>query len=397
MTGTPRWPRLSPDGSRLRFSVVDEGNPDERSLWEVSSDGQNLHRLLPGWSDPPMEGPGNWTPDGRYFVFEAERGGLTSIWVIAEKAGPLRKHSTPVQLTFGPMDMGEPLPSRDGRKIFAVGEQKLGEVVSYDTKAGRFIPYQSGISVEGVTFSRDGQWMAYVSYPDGILWRSKADGSQRMQLTVPPLRANYPRWSPDGQHIAFMASAAGKPAKIYVISAAGGGLEALISSDGSQVFPDWSADGRTLVFGIMDSGSFRDSLYLLDLVSHKVSELPGSERMHYAIWSPDGRYLAAMGNAKKPPPSLLDLQNRQWTPLTGGIDDWVWSHDGRYLYEDRGEAGIFRVHITDRRVERVDDTKGIRRAVGRFGTWFGLTPDDSPMLLRNLNSQQIYALDVKTD
>jgi Tol biopolymer transport system component len=394
VSGTPRWPRWSPDGSRLRFSVVDEGGGlDARSLWEVSSDGQNLHRLLPGWSDPAMEGPGNWTPDGRYFVFEATRGGLTNLWVITENAGLWRKQSAPVQLTYGPMDMGEPLPSRDGRRIFVVGEQKLGEVVSYDRKAQRFIPYLSGISAEGLTFSRDGQWIAYVSYPEGVLWRSKVDGSQRMQLTVPPLRASGPRWSPDGQRIAFMASSAGESPKIYVISAAGGGLEALISTDGYQVFPDWSADGKTLVFGIPDSS--RDGLYLLDLASRKISHLPGSEGMHYAIWSPDGRYLAQMGGAK--PPSLFDLQKRRWTPLTHDIADGAWSHDGQYLYEDRGEAGIYRVRITDLRAEKVADTKDIRRAVGRgVGTWFGLTPDNSPMLLRNLSSQQIYALDWKT-
>jgi hypothetical protein len=79
------------------------------------------------------------------------------------------------------------------------------------------------------------------------------------------------------------------------------------------------------------------------------------------------------------------------------LADGAWSHDGQYLYEDRGEAGIYRVQITDQRAEKVADTKDVRRAVGRGGgIWFGLTPDNSPMLLRNLSSQQIYALDWKT-
>jgi hypothetical protein len=37
--------------------------------------------------------------------------------------------------------------------------------------------------------------------------------------------------------------------------------------------------------------------------------------------------------------------------------------------------------------------KGLRRAEGMVGRWFGLGPNDSPMVLRGLNSQQIYSID----
>ena len=47
-------------------------------------------------------------------------------------------------------------------------------------------------------FSCDGKWAVYVTYTDGTLWRSKLDGSDRLQLTYPPLRATVPHWSPDG-------------------------------------------------------------------------------------------------------------------------------------------------------------------------------------------------------
>jgi hypothetical protein len=42
-------------------------------------------------------------------------------------------------------------------------------------------------------FSKDGQWVAYASFPDGTLWKSRADGSQRLQLSYPPLTAVLPR------------------------------------------------------------------------------------------------------------------------------------------------------------------------------------------------------------
>jgi hypothetical protein len=47
-------------------------------------------------------------------------------------------------------------------------------------KSKQFVPFLSGISATDPTFSRDGRWVAYVSYPDHILWRSRGDGSEGM-------------------------------------------------------------------------------------------------------------------------------------------------------------------------------------------------------------------------
>jgi Tol biopolymer transport system component/DNA-binding winged helix-turn-helix (wHTH) protein len=394
LDGTPRWPCWSPDGSRVRFSVVLE--KDNSSLWEVSSTGNNLHPLLPRWSDAPNVGPGHWMPDGRNFVFLANRNGLWSIWAMAESSGWLRNHREElVQLTSGPIDMSDVLPSKDGRRIFATGEQRLGELVRFDPKAGQFTPYLSGISADGLTFSRDGQWIAYVTYPDGILWSNKVDGSRRVQMTSPPLRVLAPRWSPDGQHIAFSAWAPGQEMKAYLISATGGSPEPLVSTPGSQIAPSWSADGNTLIFGVKDSGSFPDGLYSFDLPSRKLTQLPGLQGKHNALWSPDGRYIVSSGPNGI---ALFDFRQQQWTSLLPDppLSLCAWSHDGKYLYLDRGEKGIFRVRISDRSEEKIADAKNLSRASGDWGSWFGLTPDDSPLLLRSLGSQQIYALDLES-
>src|SRR5207247_1124017 len=100
MSLMPRW---SPDASVLRFTVYDS-RTTSHSLWEVSADGTNLHPLLPGWNKPSSEWCGNWTPDGKYFLFQAERNGMTSLWAIREKGDLFRKpNREPVQLTAGPM------------------------------------------------------------------------------------------------------------------------------------------------------------------------------------------------------------------------------------------------------------------------------------------------------
>lgn len=58
-----------------------------------------------------------------------------------------------------------------------------------------------------------------------------------------------------------------------------------------------------------------------------------------------------------------------------------------------GEPAILRVRISDRKVERVADLKDVSRAWGVFGFWFGLGPDDFPLILRGTSSDEIYALD----
>jgi serine/threonine protein kinase len=88
--------------------------------------------------------------------------------------------------------------SPDGKKLFTQGLQDRGELIRYDAQHRAFVPFLSGIWATDLRFSRDGQWVAYVSYPEGTLWRSRVDGSDRLQLTNPPVFAALPRWSPDG-------------------------------------------------------------------------------------------------------------------------------------------------------------------------------------------------------
>src|SRR5207247_9235529 len=64
LSGRPFLGSWSPAGSVLRFSVWDDSY-ESSALWEASINGTHLRPLLPGWSNPPSEWCGNWTPDGR--------------------------------------------------------------------------------------------------------------------------------------------------------------------------------------------------------------------------------------------------------------------------------------------------------------------------------------------
>jgi len=145
--------RWSPDGRVLRFSTYDPKKG--MAIWEVSADGSNAHPLLPEGSKPSGACCGNWTPDGRYFLFTDER----NLWALREKCGLFRRtRSEPIQLTNGPLLFSNPVPSKDGKRIFAVGEVHRGQLVRYDAGTRQVVPYLAGLSAEGVSFSRGGGW-----------------------------------------------------------------------------------------------------------------------------------------------------------------------------------------------------------------------------------------------
>ena len=89
---------------------------------------------------------------------------------------------------MGPAATRSPLAGLDGKKLFATTSQARGRLARYDSRTGQFVPYLDGISAIGVDFSRDGQWIAYAQYPDLTLWRSKINGSDRLQLTFAPMK-----------------------------------------------------------------------------------------------------------------------------------------------------------------------------------------------------------------
>jgi eukaryotic-like serine/threonine-protein kinase len=379
----------SPDGTVIRFNTGDLTFTG--SLYQVSADGTNLHLLLPGWHTPPDENAGRWTADGKYFVFQSQG----NIWALAEKGNLFGKADRqPVQLTTGPMSFFTPLPSKDGKKLFVVGALARGELSRYDARSAEFVPFLSGISADSVSFSKDGQWVAYVSFPEGTLWKSKLDGSQRIQLTYPPLIPVFPSWSPDGQQIVFYGLLHRQKARLYMVSSDGGTPREMIPQDSAEEYdPTWSPDGTRIAFGGL-STDVTGTIRILDVKTHQISTLPDSKGLFSPRWSPDGRNLVAIPfNSRSL--ALFDFATQKWeeiAKISMGFPNWSKNGDYVYFLHEENQPSVMRVRIRDRKVERVADLKNFRQT-GYWNVWLGLAPDDSPLLLRDTGTQEIYSLD----
>ena len=390
----------SPDGRKIRFTL-------NYKIWEVSSDGSGLHPLLPGWRPTFGQCCGRWTPDGSFFVFLSQDSMLgaapstpgSQMWYLDERHRLFRKASAePVQLTSGPIRWGTPIPSKDGKKIYARGAVMHGQLVRYDMQSRQLQPYLGGISAEFVAFSPDGKSLAYVTFPEGILWRANRDGSDPVQLTDPPFYPRAPRWSPDGSQILFFDTSAEGRTQAFVISSQGGTSRPLDPQyKEPQGDPNWSPDGSKVVYASQETGSETTIrvIRVLDLATHKAITLPGSQGLSSPRWSADGRFVAALHTHPRADELwIFAFETQRWSLLDKKWTGFpTWSRDGKYIYFLRpvDDRGIYRIRPSGGNAELVLDLKGVRQT-SIYGFWIGLDPDDTPMLLRDIGSDDIYAL-----
>jgi DNA-binding winged helix-turn-helix (wHTH) protein/Tol biopolymer transport system component len=387
---------ISPDGKRTRFSTGGD------KMWESRLDGTGLHRFLPEHKE--LMCCGIWSPDGNTFVFASEDVERDNLWAVTERGFPFYKLvSNPIQLTNGPLPFRFSTFAKAGNQIFAMGETKRGELSAYDAQSGQFSPDLNGISAGYVDFSRDGRWVIYVTYPEGTLWRSRVDGSERIQLTPPSTGVILlPRWSPDGRFIVFMSwDNTFLERKIYMIPADGGAPLLLLSGGFQPSDPTWSPDSKSIAYGGSDrTGS--TEIRILSLETKESHSIPGSRGMYSPRWSPDGRYIVAESSDQQKL-LLYSFQTGQWKELPSlpippaeGLGYPAWSHDSRYVYTFC-DGKVFRIRVPD----------GSPEAVASFGDmqalsplphdccWLGLTPDDRLLVLRDRGFDELYALDLE--
>ena len=209
-----------------------------------------------------------------------------------------------------------------------------------------------------------------------------------------------PRWSPDGASIAFV-DISEKPWSIRVISPEGTGLRQVSPVGEAASDATWSPRGDRLAFGGVDlthAGEHsKFSIRVLDMATSRLTMLAGSTALFSPRWSPDGRLMAAINTAAEL--TILDLNSHDVFTLRGlkvGFPAWSRSGDSVY-FQDRTDAKvptrILRLSVPGHKLKTVVQLKAIvRLPLGTFASWSGLTPDNEPLLSRDISSQEIYSL-----
>ena len=393
------WSAVSPDGNRIVLSTFNFVSAKVGPTYEIASDGAGLTEVLGEATDHLLSGVccARWTPDGRYLLFQTDNQGRSDLWALAEKRQLLRGSPTPVRLTNGPLSYTLGAIGSDGKHIFAIGTKARGELVRYDERTHQFLPYLGGISAFDPTYSRDGKWMAYTSYPDHVLWRSRADGSERLQLTYSPELVFEPRISPDGTRVVFSTS----DGDAYLISMNGGTPKKIA---GNASGADWSPDNNLVVMGSLVPGKLYGEKgavesRIVDLRSGNISVVPGSEGIWGAWFVAQDTLVAATEDSLRF--MLFDFKTRKWTELAtdpGTYQAWAPSLDGKYLYCTTAGADpkAQRIRIADHAVETITSIKGLRSVSDPSeGALINVAPDGSALFTRDVGTQEVYAISVK--
>ena len=386
-------PNISPDNRFMVFTIA--GSARATSIVVSNPDGSG-QRAIVDLSERRGVCCARWTPDSRYIVFEDRTQGRVDIWAAQVQTGFLQRAHPPVQLTNGPLSYAGAKPSADGKQIFAIGTKRRGELVRYDMSSKQFVPLLSGISAFDPTFSSDGKWVAYASYPDHTLWRSRTDGTDRLQLTDPPARVSFPFISPDGKQVTYSNNRVGE---INVISMDGGPPRRI--SEKQSWAASWSPDGNRVVFANYADYPHNIRFEIYDLRTGNRSFVPEADGLTGVQWVAEDLLVAASNDRTKL--VVFDLKTQKWSdlvpgPIPGGVSNWAHAPDFKYVHYTTGGADprALRVRLADHKVETITSLKDLPRAIGPdSNTQISVAPDGSPVFTRDIGTQEIYALTVK--
>jgi Tol biopolymer transport system component/DNA-binding winged helix-turn-helix (wHTH) protein len=267
--------RWSPDGRKLRFSVLEQRS-DSSAVWEMERNGSA--KRLDSLSDGErFAEQGSWSSDGRRFVYGAGNEHRDVLILPGNFLASLLDTQKPYRLTNGgPGSWHWPVFSRDGSTIFATSRSLRSELVRFDPASNLWLPKWRGAPAFELDYSRDGKWVVYTNVADHTLWKSRQDGSMQMELTDAQIEAHQAHWSPDGSRIAFMGKNHSGKWRVMLVSRNGGKSEELIPSGENQGVPTWSPDGNQIIFGDRLGRRTRAemSIHLLDLRSLPIWKVP---------------------------------------------------------------------------------------------------------------------------
>lgn len=399
----------SPDGKRLRFTQMEPSKGTD-SMWEIGTDGLALRRVLPEGQGGPHEGSGTWLAGGKYFAYSSGvdlRASLAvdtraSLWLVEEQARGLSRARGPLQLTSGPIAYDHPVALSTASRVFVIGSQNEYQLLRIDAKTSAKTAMLTESGATDIDFSLDGQYVVYTSRESGTLWKSRLDGTGKMELTAQATGAFAPAWSPDEKQILFTGFLLDKQPRLYVVSSKGGTPKPVLPTNNkwATVSGDWKTDGREIVMDVQDTESSGETnIRILDLETSKLITLEGSEGMIDPRWSSDGRYIAAL-HPKKKQVWLYECQTKKWFMLAEANFPSAlrWSPGGDALYfqdVDELEQSVFRIPMTTKEVERVTKFGDLLSFGASRCIFTGLSPDGSVYVTVDHGGVDVYSVDLQ--
>jgi len=340
--GDALQPTFSPHQQRIAFWSRPDRYGQREHIWTVPAAGGEPVAVTDGSSTDlnPV-----WSPDGKYLYFSSNRGGSSNIWriVIDEETGKTSGAAEAVTSIGATTSILYFSFSRNGRLAYSAQTDSrnlrsiaLGPSQSVSGKPVAIT--QGSLQLWFPDVSPDGHWLtAYSMGQQRHIYVMRTDGTDQRDLTPDNFRHAWPRWSPDGQRIAFTSRRTGDY-ELWIINRDGSGLRQVTESHGGHYAP-WSVDGSMIAYSIHTpkndcviinpdkAWSEQKFLYLAPLSDASLSFEGWS-------WSADGKKLAGikhLPNGVHSGIGIYDLETKTYDWLTD-FGDWpIWLKDDRQL------------------------------------------------------------------
>jgi len=190
-------------------------------------------------------------------------------------------------------------------------------------------------------WSADGRQIAYVRYPENQppeLWVMEADGSHQHVVGAGlPLRS--PRWSPDGDSLVAVP-ADDQSSSLVLVDVKTRQTRTLLDDPETEDSPDWSPDGRRVIFTLLPKGGSDENLYVINVDGSGLRRLTSDQGYDYSPrWSPDGKRIAFVRQGDV---WVMAAEGGDARRLTRGLkaDSPSWSPDGRRIVFVRAAAAF---------------------------------------------------------
>ena len=327
----------SPDGSRLAFWGEQKGG--RRDIWTVASDGHS--EPVPVTDDGFIDWNPIWSPDGQYLYFLSNRGGEMNLWRVAIEERTGRLQSEPEPTTLPCNNCQHVSFARNGNSL-VYGQSTRSEnlwQIEFDPDSGEVVgtgsPLTQGLKrYTWFSLAPDEQRFVYLARgePQQDLFTANRAGKPLQRLTDDVSQDIVPRWSPDGQWIAFLSDRSGKY-EIWKVRPDGSGLAQMTHEpDRDLIAPVWSPDGTKLLYQVRNVNS-----YVIDAGrpgSEQTPQALGGDSPHGFIpmeWSPDGTMLVGWQplHEKRAIVIYTFAEQRYQTFATGFGAFPIWLNDNR--------------------------------------------------------------------
>ena len=246
----------------------------------------------------------------------------------------------------------------------------------------RATPLSLDTHTEEASVSADGEMVVYSDHPDGSLWRSRTDGSQRLRLTSPPLAQWRRNGLPKASRFCLPDVRPGQARQIYIVASDGGALRPVLPEGWEGTHADWSPDGYRIAVIMRNRKTHPQyGLYTLEPTTAVWRELPDSANLDDPRWSPDGRYIAAVDSIQSQPGFARRAKGKWISQLPVDFSERLTGPRtaSQSTFQDQldDEESVFRVNVATRQVERVAGFGETLRASAAHCYFSGLGRDGS--------------------